>query len=125
MGRRQQHLYRTEPAQFPSDFAARLTDFRAVAGLSWRELARQLRVSVRTGHRWRNGANPDAGHLLSLLELATDRGLLHILAPTLTPACGESQSPAPCDGASSTSPVGSTPASDLGIRKPTRGSLKM
>ncbi|MXV79511.1 MAG: helix-turn-helix transcriptional regulator [Chloroflexi bacterium] len=83
VGRRQQHLYRTEPAQFPPDFAARLTEFRDAAGLSWRELARLLRVNVRSVHRWRRGATPDAGHLLSLLELATECGLLHTLAPRL------------------------------------------
>ncbi|MXY85722.1 MAG: helix-turn-helix transcriptional regulator [Chloroflexi bacterium] len=123
MGRRQQHHYRTEPAQFPHDFAARLSDFRAAAGLSWRELARLLRVSVRTVHRWRNGARPDAGHLLSLLELATERGLLHTLAPTLAPRPWDtySKSATSCAGASSPSSAGS----DCGMRKPTRGSLKM
>ena len=83
MGRRQQRVYRTEPSQFPPDFADRLAEFRDKSGLSWRELARQLEVNVRTVHRWRQGARPDAGRLLSLLELASDRGLLHILAPNL------------------------------------------
>ena len=83
VGRRQQHLFRTEPAQFPPDFADRLTAFRAAADISWRELARQLQVNVRTVHRWRQGARPDAGHLLSLLELASERDLLQILAPSL------------------------------------------
>ncbi|MCY4616966.1 MAG: helix-turn-helix transcriptional regulator [Chloroflexi bacterium] len=83
MAGRQRRQYRTEPSQFPTGFADKLAEFRAAAGLSWRELARLLRVNVRTVHRWRNGAKPDAGHLLSLLELAADRHLLHILAPNL------------------------------------------
>ena len=85
MGRRQQHLYRTEPARFPTDFPVRLAEFGDVAGLSWRELARLLRVNVRTVHRWRRGARPDAGHMLALLELAAERDLLHTIAPGLAP----------------------------------------
>ena len=81
MGRRQQHLYRTEPARFPPDFAARLAEFCDVAGLSWRELARLLRVNVRTVHRWRKGAKPDAGHLMALLELAAGLDSLSLLLP--------------------------------------------
>ena len=99
VGRRQQHLFRTEPAQFPPDFADRLAAFREAADISWRELARQLQVNVRTVHRWRQGAQPDSGHLLSLLELASERDLLHVFAPSLasgsrrsTPQVGESAS---------------------------------
>ncbi len=82
MGRRQQSVYVLEPSQFPADFPQRLDEFCMAAGLSWRELARQLRVNVRTVHRWRNGARPDAGHLLSLLALAADRGQLDSLLPS-------------------------------------------
>ncbi|MCY4617268.1 MAG: helix-turn-helix transcriptional regulator [Chloroflexi bacterium] len=81
MGRRQQSVYVLEPSQFPVDFPQRLDEFRQAAGLSWRELARKLRVNVRTVHRWRRGAKPDAGHLLSLLALAADRGKLDTLLP--------------------------------------------
>ena len=84
MGRRQLHVYRTEPARFPPDFANRLAEFCAAADLSWRALARLLRVNVRTVHRWRQGAKPNAGHLLSLLELAAERDLLSLLLPILS-----------------------------------------
>ena len=85
MGRRQQHVYRLEPPQFPADFPERLDEFRRAAGLSWRELARLLQVNVRSVHRWRNGARPDAGRLLSLLELAAQLDLLDRLFPNMTP----------------------------------------
>ena len=81
MGRRPQHTYRPAPAQFPSDFPERLSEFCRTAGLSWRELARLLWVNVRTVHRWRSGARPDAGHLLALLNLAVERDLLQLLLP--------------------------------------------
>lgn len=80
---RQQHLYRVEPASFPPDFPDRLGEFVQAAGLPWRELARLLRVNVRNVHRWRNGARPDAGHLLALLELAIDFDLVHLFLPTI------------------------------------------
>ena len=88
MGRRQQHVYWLESPQFPADFPERLDEFRRAAGLSWRELARLLRVNVRSVHRWRRGTKPDAGHLLSLLKLADERGTLSILLPSGAP-CGE------------------------------------
>ena len=81
MGRRQQHLYRLEASRLPPDFADRLNQFREAAGLSWRELARLLRVNVRSVHRWRNGAQPNAGHLFALFEVAVELGLLHLLLP--------------------------------------------
>ena len=84
MGRRQQHVYRLEPPQFPADFPERLDEFRRAAGLSWRELARLLQVNVRSVHRWRRGARPDAGRLLSLLELAAQLDLLDRLFPNMT-----------------------------------------
>ncbi len=83
MGRRQQHVYRLESPQFPEDFPERLDEFRRAAGLSWRELARRLRVNVRSVHRWRHGAKPDAAHLVSLLELAADQDLLDVLLPSV------------------------------------------
>ncbi len=84
MGRRQEHVYRLEPPQFPADFPERLDEFRRAAGLSWRELARLLQVNVRSVHRWRRGARPDAGRLVSLLELAVELDLLDRLFPTMT-----------------------------------------
>ena len=84
MGRRQQHVYHVESPQFPEDFAERLDAFRLAAGLSWRELARQLQVNVRSVHRWRNGVRPDAGHLVSLLEVAARHDVLDLLLPGVT-----------------------------------------
>ena len=89
MGRRQSHTYQLASAQFPQDFPERLNTFREAAGLSWRELARLLRVNVRTVHRWRSGARPDAGRLLALLNVAAERDLLHHLLPI---AAGEATS---------------------------------
>ena len=68
----------------PPGFPERLDEFRCAAGLSWRELARLLQVNVRSVHRWRNGARPDAGRLVSLLELAVELDLLDRLFPNMT-----------------------------------------
>ena len=87
MVRRQQHVYHVEPSRFPLDFPERLERFREAAGLSWRGLARRLRVSVRCVWRWKKGTKPDPGHLFSLFNLAAEMGLLHILLP----AVGESE----------------------------------
>ena len=46
MGRRQEGVYHVEPSRFPPDFPKRLDLFRKAAGLSWRGLARRLRVST-------------------------------------------------------------------------------
>ena len=49
------------------------------AELSPRGLARLLRVDNRMLRRWRNGTQPDPGHLIALFSFAAERGLLHIL----------------------------------------------
>ena len=74
-------IYRVEPAPFPEDFPDRLEAFRKAAGLSRRELARQLRTDVRILKRWNNGTRPDSANLLSLFVLAAGMGLLHLLLP--------------------------------------------
>jgi len=74
-------VYGLAPSQFPADFPVRLAAFRDAADLTWRELARLLSINVRSVHRWRAGTRPDAGHLLALLGLAAERGLLHLLLP--------------------------------------------
>ncbi len=81
MGRRQQHVYHTEPARLPPDFPERLDRLRREAGLSWRGLARALRVDARTLRRWKSGTTPDSGHLYALVVFALERGLLHCLLP--------------------------------------------
>ena len=83
MVRRQQHVYHVEPSRFPPDFPERLERFRQAAGLSWRGLARRLRVSVRCVWRWKKGTKPDPGHLFSLFNFAAEMGLLHILLPAV------------------------------------------
>ena len=81
MGRLQQHVYHTEPARFPPDFPERIDRLRLEAALSWRGLARALRVDARTLRRWRSGTAPGPGHLYRLFCFALERGLLHCLLP--------------------------------------------
>ena len=83
MVRRQEHVYHVEPSRFPPDFPERLERFREAAGLSWRGLARRLRVNVRCVWRWKKGTKPDPGHLFSIFDLAAEMGLLHILLPVV------------------------------------------
>ena len=83
MGRRQEGVYHAEPSRFPPDFPERLETFRKAAGLSWRGLARRLRVSARCVWRWKAGTPPDSGHLIALFDLAAGMGLLHILLPSV------------------------------------------
>ena len=79
MGRRQQWVYHVEREAFPKDFPARLEMFKDAAGLTWRGLARQLRVNARNVRRWRAGTRPGPGHLFSLFSLAAKMDLLHHL----------------------------------------------
>lgn len=81
MGRPQQWVYHVEPSHFPSDFPERLESLRDAAGLTWRGLARLLKVNVRSVRRWRAGTRPGSGHLVALFNLAAEMGLLHLLLP--------------------------------------------
>lgn len=81
MSRRQQWVYHIEPEEFPPDFPERLDTFRKAAGLSWRGLARELKVNARTVWRWKAGTAPGSGHLVALFGLAAGMGLLHMLLP--------------------------------------------
>ena len=74
MGRRQERVYHVEPEEFPQHFPERLDRFRQAAGLSWRELARRLKVNARIVRRWKAGTKPGPGHLVNLLELAAGMG---------------------------------------------------
>ena len=78
---RQRWVYRRSPAAFPPDFPHRLERLKDAAGLSWRGLARQLGVDARLLRRWRTGTRPDAAHLLALLQVADELGLLRLLLP--------------------------------------------
>ena len=66
-------------AAFPDDFPQRLERLRAASDLTWRALARELSVSVRSVYRWRTGTRPDAAHMLAIVAFATDRDLLDSL----------------------------------------------
>ncbi len=58
-----------------------LESLKTAAGLSWRGLARELRVNVRSVNRWRNGTKPGSGHLYALFELAARMDLLNHMMP--------------------------------------------
>ena len=83
MGRQQQWVYHVEPEEFPRDFPERLDRFRQAAGLTWRGLARLLKINARSVRRWRAGTRPSSGHLVALFNLAAGMGLLHILLPSV------------------------------------------
>ena len=71
--------YRPGGAEFPDDFPQRLERLREASGLTWRALARELGLSVRSLYRWRAGTRPDAAHMLAIVEFATERELLDCL----------------------------------------------
>ena len=81
MSRPQRWTYRIEPRSFPEDFPERLERLRAGRGLSWRGLARELRINPRSLRRWRSGTRPDAAALLHLLSYAYACGLERCLLP--------------------------------------------
>ncbi len=95
MGRQQERVYHVEPEEFPQDFPERLERFRQPAGLTWRGLARRLKVNARVVRRWRAGAKPGSGHLVNPFDLAAGMGLLHILLPSV----GESEPAEPEEAA--------------------------
>ena len=82
MGRQQELVYHVQREEFPQDFPERLEAFVEAAGLSWRELARRLKVNARIVRRWKAGAKPGSGHLVNLFDLAAGMELLHILLPS-------------------------------------------
>jgi len=79
----QQRVYRIEPPRFPEDFPQRLERFKDASGMSWRELARRLRIDIRLVGRWRQGTRPDSANLIALFSMAAGLGLLHLLLPEL------------------------------------------
>ncbi|MYC37994.1 MAG: helix-turn-helix transcriptional regulator [Chloroflexi bacterium] len=79
----QQRVYRIEPPRFPEDFPQRLEKFKDASGMSWRELARRLRIDIRLVGRWRQGTRPDSANLMALFSMAAGLGLLHLLLPEL------------------------------------------
>lgn len=57
-------------AQLPGDFGERLTGLKRRGGLTWEEMAEALGVDNRQLLRWRRGACPNGGSMLSLIRLA-------------------------------------------------------
>ena len=54
----------------PEDFAGRLTRIKEASGLSWNGFAEALGVDPKQVLRWRHGAEPCGGAMLSLIRLA-------------------------------------------------------
>ncbi len=54
----------------PEDFARRLTRLKEASGLSWNGFADALGVDPKQLLRWRHGAEPCGGAMLSLIGLA-------------------------------------------------------
>jgi len=79
MSRQRTTDFRPTGAEFPDDFPQRLEHLQEASGLTWRALARQLGVGVRSLYRWRAGTRPDAAHMLAIVEFATERELLDCL----------------------------------------------
>ena len=76
---RQRIHYTRETYDFPDDFPERLERFRKESGLSWAEIARRIGTYTHTLWRWRNlGVRPSAEHMMALLELADELGLIHL-----------------------------------------------
>ncbi len=95
MSGRQRWVYSVEPCEFPKDFSERLERLRAARGLTWRGLARELRVSVRNLRRWRAGGRVDGACLLRLVSYAGAHGLQDCLLPELQEASRVGTFPVP------------------------------
>lgn len=76
-----QHIkYIRNTYDFPDDFPQRLVRFKEASGLSWAELARRLGTFPLTVRRWwKLGVRPNTRHMMALLELAEEMGLVHLL----------------------------------------------
>lgn len=58
-------------ALLPEDFAERLEALRERTGLPWERMAVSMGVDPRQLWRWRQGASPGGGAMLSLVRFAT------------------------------------------------------
>ena len=71
-----------EPLQgtlMPEDFPDRLERLKEASGLSWRGLARAIGIDYKLLRRWRKGAAPSGGSMLTLFLFANRIGCLPIL----------------------------------------------
>ena len=76
-------------ALMPEDFPERLTALKEITGLSWEGMAVCLGVDSRQLLRWRKGASPGGGAMLSLVRLALAvPGGLEALLPEATEFSG-------------------------------------
>ena len=67
----QKRVYRLVEYDLPTDFAERIELFKEASGLSWKEIARLLGVSLHRLRQWRNkGAAPNSAHLFLLMTVA-------------------------------------------------------
>ena len=67
----QQRVYRPVEYDLPTDFPERLALFKEASGLSWKEIAHLLGVSLHRLRQWRNkGAAPNSVHLFLLMTIA-------------------------------------------------------
>ena len=73
---RQRKSYRRDVHVFPEDFPQRLERLKDESGLTWSELAG---LAPAPSPCWRQGARPNALHLLALLELATSLEVAQLL----------------------------------------------
>ena len=81
---------------FPEDFPRRLVRFKEESGLSWAEIARLIGTFPLTVRRWRKlGVRPNTQHLMALLDLAEDKGLVHLLTERRD-RCGQAE-PVTCN----------------------------
>ena len=63
----------------PDDFPHRLERFKEESDLSWAEISRRLGTDPHTVWSWKEGrGRPNAEHMIALLDLADDLGLLHL-----------------------------------------------
>ena len=58
-------------ALLPEDFAERLVAVKERTGLPWERMADSMGVDPRQLWRWRHGASPGGGAMLSLVRFAT------------------------------------------------------
>ena len=77
---RQRTHHRREVHVFPEDFPQKLEQLKEASALTLSELARRLCTNPLTLRRWRQGARPNALHLMALLQFPASLNLLHLLA---------------------------------------------
>ena len=76
---RQRTHHRRRTYDFPEEFPQRLERFKEESGLSWSEISRRLGTYRHTAWRWKEGmGRSNAEHMIALLDLADDLGLLHL-----------------------------------------------